>query len=257
MLLTGFEGRTVVVTGAAGGIGTAICHTLAAAGARLMAVDRDPEALDRLVRSIPSATVAGAAVDVTEDGTAEDVLDRAELRLGPVSGLVNAAGVLRAGSALTCPDDDWNTLLRVNATGVFAWTRAAARRMVPRRGGAIVTVASNAIGVPRSGMAAYSASKAAAAAFTLSLGLEVAQHGVRCNVVCPGTTDTPMLDVLGPDSTGHALTGNPAAFRVGIPLGRVATPQDIADSIAYLLSDQARHITMHSLYVDGGAALHG
>ena len=140
MLLTGFEGRTVVVTGAAGGIGTAICHTLAAAGARLMAVDRDPEALDRLVRSIPSATVAGAAVDVTEDGTAEDVLDRAELRLGPVSGLVNAAGVLRAGSALTCPDDDWDTLLRVNATGVFAWTRAAARRWWDRIRELVVTM---------------------------------------------------------------------------------------------------------------------
>lgn len=256
MLLTGFEGKTIAVTGAAGGIGTAICRTLTAAGSRLMAVDRDPEALDRLVRGMPTATVASAAVDVADTGAVEGVLDRAEAQLGPLSGLVNAAGVLRAGSALTCSDDDWDALLRVNATGVFTWSRAAARRMAGRGSGAIVTVASNCVGVPRSGMAAYSASKAAAAAFTLSLGLEVAPDGVRCNVVCPGTTDTSMLDVLGPDSASKALAGNPAAFRIGVPLGRVAGPQDIADSVAYLLSDQARHITMHNLYVDGGASLH-
>ncbi|TYB50613.1 SDR family oxidoreductase [Nonomuraea sp. PA05] len=107
---------------------------------------------------------------------------------------------------------------------------------------------------------AYAASKAAARMFTRCLGLEVARHGIRCNVVSPGSTDTAMLRALwsgeDPDEALSAtLAGDPGAFRVGIPLGRVADPADIADAVVFLCSERARHITMHDLLVDGGATL--
>ncbi|MQA98651.1 MAG: SDR family oxidoreductase, partial [Streptosporangiales bacterium] len=121
-------------------------------------------------------------------------------------------------------------------------------------------VASNAGGVPRSGMAAYAASKAAAAQFTRCLGLEVGAYGIRCNIVAPGSTDTPMLRSLWPDPEDPAgaagtIDGDPSAYRVGIPLRRIATPEDVAAAVAFLVSPHSRHITLQELYVDGGAAL--
>jgi 2,3-dihydro-2,3-dihydroxybenzoate dehydrogenase len=102
-------------------------------------------------------------------------------------------------------------------------------------------------------MAAYAASKAAATLFTKCLGLELAEHGIRCNVVSPGSTDTAMQ--RGLQTLDAAVAGDLGRYRVGIPLGRVADPADVADSVLFLASDRARHITMHDLYVDGGATL--
>jgi 2,3-dihydro-2,3-dihydroxybenzoate dehydrogenase len=125
---------------------------------------------------------------------------------------------------------------------------------VPRGAGAIITVSSNAGGVPRTNMAAYAASKAAATMFTRCLGLELARSGIRCNVVSPGSTGTAMQQVLGA-APEAVIAGDPGSYRVGIPLGRIADPADIADAVVFLASDQARHITMQDLYVDGGATL--
>ncbi|MFH8609710.1 SDR family oxidoreductase [Streptomyces sp. NPDC018029] len=249
-----------MVTGGAGGIGTAVCHSLSAGKALVAAVDHDTRALDALTgdpAGKAGGVVAAYVADVADGDGVEAVLDHVERDLGPVDALVNVAGVLRRGPAAHCSLQDWSALFAVNATSVFLWSAAAARRMAGRPGASIVTVASNAVGVPRAGMAAYAASKAAAVAFTLGLGLETAGHGIRCNAVCPGSTDTPMLAAMGPGAAGAAVRGDPAVFRAGIPLGRVASPQDVADAVVFLLSEKAKHITMHSLYVDGGAALHG
>ncbi|WP_405656619.1 SDR family oxidoreductase [Streptomyces sp. RK9] len=257
MRLHGIDGLTAVVTGAAGGIGSAIVLALARAGAQVVAVDR--AAPGRLRERVPAdlrPLVRERTADVADREAAGELLDETERSLGPVGLLVSAAGVLRHGPAADCTDQDWHALLHANATGVFVWAGAAAERMTRRGSGSIVTIASNAVGVPRAGLAAYTASKAAAHAFTLGLGVEVAPRGVRCNVVCPGSTDTAMLRELtdGPDFRA-VVDGDPAAFRTGIPLGRVAAPADVADAVLFLASDQARHITLHSLYVDGGAAL--
>jgi 2,3-dihydro-2,3-dihydroxybenzoate dehydrogenase len=251
--------KVAVVTGAAGGIGAAVVRALGERGVVVAAVDRDAPLLRKVVAELVAAGLAVEEfpADVTSGAEVEAVIEAVERDLGPVEFLVNTAGVLRLGSVDTFTDQDWADTFAVNVTGVFITSRAVVNRMLPRSRGAMVTVASNAAGTPRAGMAAYAASKAAATMFTKSLGLEVARHGIRCNLVAPGSTDTPMLSSMWHDESGRDATinGSPDVFRVGIPLGKVASPDDIADAVVFLLSDQASHITMHGLTVDGGAAL--
>jgi 2,3-dihydro-2,3-dihydroxybenzoate dehydrogenase len=118
-------------------------------------------------------------------------------------------------------------------------------------------VASNAAGVPRAEMAAYAASKAAAAHFTRCLGLELAPRGIRCNVVAPGSTDTAMLRSMWAEGQGAQSTidGSPQHYKIGIPLRKLAQPEEVAEAVLFLASNRASHITMQDLYVDGGAAL--
>lgn len=240
-----------VVTGAAGGIGAAVVRALAADGIAVAAADLAPPPADH------DGAALALACDVTDPRAVEALLDAAETQLGPVTVAVSVAGVLHAASYAETTDDAWRHTFAVNADGPFHLVRAAGRRMAARGHGAIVVVGSNAASVPRAGMAAYAASKAAAAMLTKCVGLELAPQGVRCNVVSPGSTDTPMQDALWTDGSARrrALEGDPATFRVGIPLRRIADPADIADAVAFLASDRARHITMHDLLVDGGATL--
>ncbi|GJF28413.1 2,3-dihydro-2,3-dihydroxybenzoate dehydrogenase [Kitasatospora sp. NE20-6] len=242
---TELEGRVALVTGAAQGIGAAVAATLAARGAVVVAADRH----------VPHPGVT--LLDVTDAAAVEDLAERTERETGPIDILVNVAGILRPAAVLDITDDDWARTFAVNTTGVMHTSRAVGRRMAARGRGAVVTVGSNAAGVPRTGMAAYAASKAAATMFTRCLGLELARDGVRCNLVSPGSTHTDMQRSLWADDTAEqrVLDGDPATYRVGIPLGRIADPEDVAEAVAFLVSDRARHITMHDLYVDGGATL--
>ncbi|MCY0960499.1 2,3-dihydro-2,3-dihydroxybenzoate dehydrogenase [Streptomyces sp. H27-H5] len=253
------EGTTALVTGAAGGIGRAVALTLGERGVLIAAVDRDPVALRRAVEEWADQGVKAVAfpTDVTSSADVERTVAAAESELGPIEHLVNAAGILRLGQARAFTDEDWNATFAVNTTGVFHVSRAVVNRMAERARGSLVTVASNAAGTPRADMAAYAASKAAATMFTKSLGLEVARHGIRCNVVAPGSTDTPMLRSMWHDESGPrgSIEGHGDTYRVGIPLGRLAQPRHIADAVAFLLSDEAAHITLHTLTVDGGATL--
>jgi 2,3-dihydro-2,3-dihydroxybenzoate dehydrogenase len=249
-------GGVALVTGAARGIGAAVARTLAARGAAVALVDREDAQAAAVADALNADGYRALAVpaDVTDAAAVEEAVAHTEAALGPITTLANVAGVLRGGPLLEMSDDDWAHCLAVNATGVLHASRATAARMVDHGGGSVVTVASNAAGVPRTGMAAYAASKAAAVALTRCLGLELGGRGVRANVVCPGSTDTDMLRELTVD---HAalVAGTPEAFKVGIPLGRVGAAADVAEAVAFLASDAARHVTLQTLYVDGGASL--
>ncbi|GAA4615646.1 2,3-dihydro-2,3-dihydroxybenzoate dehydrogenase [Saccharopolyspora hordei] len=253
---TGFGGTVAIVTGAAQGIGAAVTEAFAELGATVAAVDRNAEKVQQVAAGLGERVHAYPA-DVTDSAAVTEVVERVEAELGPVDVLANVAGVLQVGTVQEITDEDWERTFAVNATGVFHVSRAVSKRMIPRKRGSIVTVSSNAAGVPRHGMAAYAASKAAATLFTKSLGLELAEHGIRCNVVAPGSTDTDMQRGMWTDEHGaeRVIAGSPETFKVGIPLRKLATAADIADAVVFLASEQAGHITMHDLYVDGGATL--
>jgi 2,3-dihydro-2,3-dihydroxybenzoate dehydrogenase len=165
--------------------------------------------------------------------------------------------VLRVADTVDLAEDDWDHCMRVNARGSFLVTRAVARRMAARRRGSIVVIGSNAATAPRAGMAAYAASKAAVHQQVRCLALELAPLGIRCNLVSPGSTDTAMQRAFASTDADREriLRGDPARFRLGVPVGRIARPEDVAESVAFLLSDRARHIVLHDLRVDGGATL--
>ena len=246
-----FAGRVAIVTGAAGDIGRAIVATLAAGGARVAASDLDGMPLPT------EFTALALACDVGDAGAVETLVDAVEHGLGPIDHLAHAAGVLRVADTLDLAEDDWDHCMRVNARGTFLVTRAVARRMAARRRGSIVVIGSNAATTPRTGMTAYAASKAAVHQQVRCLALELAPLGIRCNLVSPGSTDTAMQRAFASTDADREriLRGDPARFRLGVPVGRIARPEDVAESVAFLLSDRARHIVLHDLRVDGGATL--
>jgi 2,3-dihydro-2,3-dihydroxybenzoate dehydrogenase len=250
---------TALVTGAAGGIGRAVAQLLAERGTPVALLDHDADGVGAAAAELTAAGCRALAVpaDVTDTAAVDAAAAAAEDGLGPLTVLANVAGVLATGTVAELDDADWRRCLDVNATGVMHACRAAGSRMAAHGGGSVVTVASNAAGVPRIGMAAYAASKAAAVAVTRCLGLELAGSGVRANVVCPGSTDTAMLGAMGDLAADRAalVAGSPEAYKTGIPLGRVADPVDVAEVVAFLASDAARHVTLQTLYVDGGASL--
>ncbi|MGY0022388.1 2,3-dihydro-2,3-dihydroxybenzoate dehydrogenase [Streptomyces sp. cg35] len=257
-------GRIALVTGAGRGIGEAVVAALAGRGARVLATDLDGLAAEKVAARYDGDHVVARPLDVTDATAVETLVAAAEDTLGPLDIAVNVAGILRSAPAVELSDEDWAATFAVNTNGVFHVSRSTARRMSARGAGSIVTVASNAAGIPRAGMSAYAASKAATAMFTKCLGLEVAARGVRCNTVCPGSTLTDMQRGMWAESGADieaarrsVIEGDLGAHRTGIPLGRIADPADIAEAVAFLASDRARHITLHDLYVDGGATLRG
>ena len=256
MKLTGFDGTIALVTGANGGIGAALVEQLRDSGCTVIATD----VVAPVIAVAPGqATVHARALDVTDSAAVDALVAWAEAEVGPIGFGINVAGVLQTGTVAETADAQWRRVFAVNADGVFHVSRALARVMSPRRKGAVVTVSSNAAGVPRHGMAAYAASKAAATMFTRCLGLELAPLGIRCNIVAPGSTLTPMQTGMWADEQGAAqvIKGTPETFKAGIPLQKLARPDDIVHAVMFLLSDQAAHIAMSDLYVDGGATLRG
>ncbi|MYR41883.1 SDR family NAD(P)-dependent oxidoreductase, partial [Streptomyces sp. SID5910] len=191
----GLDGRLALVTGAGRGIGAAVVTALAEQGARVIATDLTADGVGELAGK-HAGQVTARPLDVTDAAAVEALVEETERTAGPLDVAVNVAGILRSSPVADLTDDDWAATFAVNTDGVFHVSRAASRRMARRGRGSIVTVASNAAGVPRAGLAAYAASKAAAVMFTKCLGLEVAGRGVRCNTVSPGSTMTDMQRAL-------------------------------------------------------------
>ena len=252
-------GKVAIVTGAAGGIGKAVCDALSARGAAIAAVDADSAAVAEQVStcSSDSRTIIGITADITDPLQVNTMVRKVKGELGRIDILVNVAGILRTGPILSYSLEDWSAVLAVNTTGVFLVSQAVGSTMVSQRSGSIITVASNAGMVPRVHMAAYGASKAASILLTKCFGLELSPYGIRCNIVSPGSTDTSMLRSMWTDEHGASKTisGSLDDFKLGIPLAKLAEPVDVAGAVVFLASDDSSHITMHNICVDGGATL--
>lgn len=244
-----FQGQTVWVTGAGKGIGYATALAFVEAGARVSGFDLAFEG-DAYPFATHTLDVANAQQVAEVCGHLLKGIDRLDV-------LVNAAGILRMGATDELSLDAWQQTFAVNVGGAFNLFQQTMGQFRRQQGGAIVTVASDAAHTPRIGMSAYGASKAALKSLALTVGLELAGSGVRCNLVSPGSTDTDMQRTLwvSEDAEQRRIRGFGEQFKLGIPLGKIARPQEIASTILFLASDHASHITLQDIVVDGGSTL--
>lgn len=253
------RGKVALVTGGAQGIGASLVKSLATLGVKVVVIDYNEEKLRSHVNGLleQGQEVFAFPADVGESNVVDTIVQKVENEIGPIDMLVNVAGTLATGPVESCTDLDWARIFSINTTGVFYISRAVSRYMIQRKTGSIVTVGSNAASVPRISMAAYAASKAATVMFTKCLGLELAEHNIRCNIVSPGSTDTDMQRSMWSDDHGAEvmIKGMPEMYKTGIPLRKIAQPDNIVDAILFFLSNQSSHITMSNLVVDGGATL--
>ena len=239
-------GRVALVTGSTRGIGRAIAETLAGAGARVAIVGRDPDRASEVAATVGSEA-RGFACDVGEPASVVALVDEVEKAMGSVDILVNNAGLTRDNLLVRLKDEDWNAVLDANLRGAFVAIRAAARGMMKRRWGRIVSI-SSIVGLKgNKGQANYAASKAGLVGLTKSVALELASRNVLANVVAPGFIETDMTAAMTPEAR--------AAMSAQIPLERLGRPQDIAGTVAFLASEHASYITGQVLVVDGGLAM--
>ncbi len=251
-----FEGQQVWVTGAGRGIGYQIAMTFRQLGARVVGLDRhfESELGTQEGKRYPFKTVV---LDITDRAEVARVCQQLLLEMPRLDVLVNAAGILRLGLLETLTQDDWKSSFDINVSGVFYLLSQLMPQFKQQASGCIVNLASNAAHVPRMNMSAYCASKSALVSLSHCVALELAEYGVRCNLVSPGSTDTPMLRAMLPSeaSMQRTIEGLPEQYKLGIPLKKIATPREIANTVVFLASDLASHITMQDLVVDGGATL--
>ncbi len=239
------SGRIAIVTGASRGIGRAIALKLAAQGAHVVAAAREAHA-----RGVADE-IAGAggraewtALDVTDAGSAGQVVASALERHGRIDILVNNAGIARDQLLLRMKREDWDAVLATNLTSAFTLTQLALKPMIRQRAGRIISVGSVVGQGGNAGQANYAASKAGLVGFTLSVALEVASRGITANVVAPGLIDTDMTRAIA----GAARE----EWAAKIPLRRLGTSEDIAAAVCFLASDEASYITGQVLAVNGG-----
>lgn len=237
-----FEGKTAIVTGAASGIGQEMARQLHDEGATVFAADLSTDGVP------PGCTALD--VDVCDEQAVARMVAAALDATGKIDLLFNNAGIGSTADVLTCTTEEWDQLFRVNVRGVFFGIRAALPHMLARRSGSIVNTASVAGLVGLRDRAAYCASKGAVVALTRQVALQVADQGVRCNCVCPGTVDSPWVGRL------LAKSGDPEKARAALvarqPMGRLGRPVEIAKAALYLASEDAAFVTGEALVIDGG-----
>jgi 3-oxoacyl-[acyl-carrier protein] reductase len=246
MMMFDLTGMTALVTGASGGIGSAIAKALAGQGARLAVSGSNVEKLDAF-----RAELGGDHVSLPcnlSDGAAVDALvPQAVEALGKLDILVNNAGITRDNLAMRMKDDEWDQVIRVNLEAAFRLARAAARPMMKARFGRIISITSVVGATGNPGQANYAASKAGLVGMSKALAQELASRGITVNCVAPGFIRSAMTDVL-PEAQKAALTSR-------IPAGDLGSGEDIGAAVVYLASREANYVTGQTLHVNGGMAM--
>jgi len=252
-----FEGKTVIVTGGAGGIGGATCRRFAQEGAKVAVFDMNLEAAEQVAAAIRASGGQAAAFqcDITDRTQVDAAVAGTEAALGPVDVLVNNAGWDVFKPFVKTVPAEWERLIAINLTGALHMLHAVLPGMAERKSGRIVNVASDAARGGSSGEAVYSACKGGLVALSKTLAREHARHGITVNVVCPGPTDTALLAGVAEGARDPAKLIE--AFRSAIPLGRLGQPDDLASAIVFFGSDDAAFITGQVISVSGGLTMHG
>lgn len=240
-------GRVVIITGGASGLGRASAERLYADGASIALADLDEGLLAKTRQEIdPQGTrVRTYALDVADPVRVEATVARIEADFGRIDALVTSAGVSHQASILDNTLEAWNRVLGINLTGSFLCAQAVAKRMVARKSGRIVMIASISGQQVWSGRVAYSSSKAGVVGLMKACAIDLAPHGITVNSVSPGPIATPQTDKLHGEVIRNAVVG-------ATPMARYGRADEVADVIAFLASDDARFVTGHDLVIDGG-----
>jgi 2-hydroxycyclohexanecarboxyl-CoA dehydrogenase len=251
------KGKIVVITGAAGGIGRALCRRFVEEEAVVAAVDKNAEALRDLgagLRDI-GAKPTLVELDITDHDAVVAAMAKVKAELGRIDVLVNNAGWDLPMEFIESTPDFWAKVIAINLTGPLNLHHAVLPHMASDGGGMVVNISSDAGRVGSSGESVYSACKGGLIAFTKTVARECAKHNIRLNVVCPGPTDTPLLQsFFGDGEYGQKIY---EGLKRSIPLRRLGQPDDIAGMVAFMASDDAKFITGQVISVSGGLTMHG
>jgi len=254
----GLKGKVVVVTGGGGGIGSATCRRFAEEGARVVVADISAEAAAKVVGELKTAGSAATAavVNLVDYEATAAAVAKVEAEFGPVDVLVNNAGWDLFVPFLKSEPEFWSKIIDINLRSVLNITKVVVSSMIARGvAGRVVSIGSDAGRVGSSGEAVYAACKAGVIAFSKTLAREHARHGITFNTVCPGVTETAMLENFM-EAAGNKEKLR-AAFTKAIPLGRMGRPEDLPGAILFLSSDDAAFITGQVISVSGGLTMHG
>jgi len=239
-------GRVALVTGGTRGIGRSIAETLANCGAKVAVVGRDQARADAAAQEIGNGA-RGFACDIADVAQVNALIESVEKAFGSLDILVNNAGLTRDNILLRLKDDDWDAVLNANLRGAFATIRASTRGMMKRRWGRIINISSVVGLIGNKGQSNYAASKAGLIGLTKSVAKEFASRNILANVIAPGFIETDMTAAMTPEARA-AMSGQ-------IPLERLGSPQDVANAVAFLASEQAAYITGQVLVIDGGLVM--